>query len=308
MRLPADIPVLELGGSHVSAALVDPVAGVIRPGTHRRMPVAPQGDAREIVDSVAGCAALLPTAASAWGIALPGPFDYATGVAWYRGVGKFDALYGMDLGRALRGTLGERMTAAAFVNDAHSFLLGEAAVGAAAGHRRAVGITLGTGVGSAFLRDGRLVCSGPLVPSEGRVDLLRVDGRPLEDTISSRAIVQRFTALAGPKAAAAVEGVREVAEQARAGSGPARAVLGEAFEALGRALGPWIVGFGASVLVVGGSITGAWDLIADPFTRGLRTAGPPLPEVRQAANPRDAALVGAAMVAPVAARGHLRTP
>lgn len=99
-----------------------------------------------------------------------------------------------------------------------------------------------------------------------------------------------------------------MAEQARAGSGPARAVLGEAFEALGRALGPWIVGFGASVLVVGGSITGAWDLIADPFTRGLRTAGPPLPEVRQAANPRDAALVGAAMVAPVAARGRLRTP
>jgi predicted NBD/HSP70 family sugar kinase len=94
-----------------------------------------------------------------------------------------------------------------------------------------------------------------------------------------RAIVSRFTALAGPKAAVAVKGVREVADQARVGSSPARAVLDEAFEALGPALGPWIIGFGASVLVMGGSITRAWDLIVDPFTRGLftrglRTAGP----------------------------------
>ncbi|MFD7471080.1 hypothetical protein ACFV8Z_02500 [Streptomyces sp. NPDC059837] len=65
-----------------------------------------------------------------------------------------------------------------------------------------------------------------------------------------------------------------MADEARAGSSPARAVLDEAFEALGRALGPWIIGFGASVLVMGGSITGAWDLIADRFTRSLRTAGP----------------------------------
>jgi glucokinase len=46
------------------------------------------------------------------------------------------------------------MTAATFVNDAHAFLLGEAAVGAAAGHHRTVGITLGTRVGSAFLHEG----------------------------------------------------------------------------------------------------------------------------------------------------------
>jgi glucokinase len=163
-------------------------------------------------------------------------------------------------------------------------------------------------VGSAFLRDGSVVCSGPHVPPEGRADLLSVDGRPLEDTVSTRAIVRRFTELAGPKAALAVRGVREVAEQARAGSGPARAVLDEAFEALGRALGPWIIGFGASVLVMGGSITRAWDLIADPFTRGLRTAGPTLPVVRRAAHPRDAALIGAAPTGRFPTHVHDRSP
>ncbi|MFD3453248.1 ROK family protein [Streptomyces sp. NPDC058691] len=298
--VPADVPVLEIGGSHVAAALVDPATRTVRPGTRRAAPLAPHGSAREIVDGVARCAASLPPAGTTWGVALPGPFDYAAGVARYRGVGKFDALDGVDVGAALRHVLGERMAAVTFVNDAHAFLLGEAAAGAAAGHRRAVGITLGTGVGSAFLADGTCVVSGPDVPPQGRADLLTVDGRPLEETVSTRALVRRFaatgeegdvTGVAGVKSAA---GVRDVAERARAGSGQARRVLDEAFEALGLALGLWIVRFGASAVVVGGSVAGAWDLIEAPLLRGLDTAGPGVPRPRTAVHPRDAALIGAA--------------
>jgi len=42
------------------------------------------------------------------------------------------------------------------LNDAHAALLGEAWVGAAAGYRNVVLLTLGTGVGGAILADGRL--------------------------------------------------------------------------------------------------------------------------------------------------------
>jgi glucokinase len=42
------------------------------------------------------------------------------------------------------------------LNDAHGALLGEAWLGAAVGYRNAVLLTLGTGVGGAFLADGRL--------------------------------------------------------------------------------------------------------------------------------------------------------
>jgi glucokinase len=163
--------------------------------------------------------------------------------------------------------------------------------------RSQTSIAPGTGVGSAFLDDRLLVGSGPCVPPEGRVDLLRIDGRPLEDTVSSRAVVGRFTALAGSRVP--VTGIREIAERARAGSADARTVLDASFAALGRALGPWITRFCPSVLVVGGSVTGAWDVISGSFARGLRdTAGPSLPDVRTAARPRDAALIGAASVVP----------
>lgn len=102
-----------------------------------------------------------------WGVAVPGPFDYAKGVALFAGVGKFEALYGVDVRAALLGGLWQRPGDVVFLNDAHAFLAGEWTGGAAHGHRRAVGITLGTGVGSAFLADGLIREDGSGVPPGG---------------------------------------------------------------------------------------------------------------------------------------------
>ena len=79
-------------------------------------------------------------------------------------------------------------SAVRFLNDADAFGVGEYAVGAARGHDRAVCITLGTGVGSAFLDRGRPVNSGPTVPPDGSIHLVVHDGRPIEETVSRRAI------------------------------------------------------------------------------------------------------------------------
>lgn len=107
-------------------------------------------------------------------------------------MGKFEALYGMDVRRALLHGLRQRPGDIVFLNDAHAFLTGEWSMGTVHGHRRAVGITLGTGVGSAFLADGRIRDTGPGTPPEGRMDLTGIDGRPLEDTVSRRAILTRY--------------------------------------------------------------------------------------------------------------------
>ena len=119
-------------------------------------------------------------------VAVPGPFDYAARHRPLPRVAKFDALNGVDVGAALveRGIKGP----IGFTSDAQAFLRGEAIAGAAIGYARAMGVTLGTGVGSAFLADGVMVDTGPLVPPEGRIDLTTVDGAPLEDTVSRRAL------------------------------------------------------------------------------------------------------------------------
>lgn len=303
------IPVLEIGGTHVTAALVEPRDGRVLDRT--RMPLDAHGSADDILGAVRACAGTLAVPAGArWGVAVPGPFDYARGIALFAGVGKFDALYGVDVGAALRGGLWRHPADVVFLNDAHAFLAGEWSAGAARGHRRAVGITLGTGVGSAFLADGRICEDGPGVPPGGRMDLTEVGDEPLEDVVSRRAILLRY---GDP-----VLDVHNIAERARAGEGRARRVLGTAFSTLGAVLGPRLVDFGATALVVGGSMARSWDLVAPALTSGLEGGGwvpdggvarrrPVPPETAAAARHTravkparlagDAALIGAARAA-----------
>jgi glucokinase len=262
-------PAIELGGSHVSTARVDLAARELVAGTHRRMRLDSGAPADAIIRQIAACAQLSAgSEPEAWGIALPGTFDFEAGVGHYAGAGKYESLDGVPL----RPLLGQAIDPApfdiAFVNDADAFLIGEWLGGAAAGERLAVGITLGTGIGSAFLEDGRIVTDDPRVPPEGRADLLTIGGRPLEETVSHRAIVARYASLAGSDGQPA-SGVGEIAESARRGVPAARQALGEAFRALGEALGPWLDRFGAEVLVVGGGMLGAWDLIESPLRAGV---------------------------------------
>lgn len=297
-RQPA--PVLEIGGTHVTAALVDVDARRVVPGTRCRQPIRADASAEEIVDRILGCASRLEAPpGSRWGIAIPGPFDYARGIALFEGVAKFDALYGVDLGKILIERLPGRPSEVSFLNDANAFALGEWTAGAARGHDRAVGITLGTGVGSAFLAQGSLVDDGPDVPPQGWVHLLNFAGHPLEDTVSRRAIMSRYADIAKP-APDVILDVREIAGKARAGDLVARRVMDDAFSALGQTVGPWLARFHATVLVVGGSMAASWDLIARPIQEGLlRMEMEVLSRLvlTQARQSEDAALLGAAWYA-----------
>jgi glucokinase len=225
-------------------------------------------------------------------VAIPGPFDYRQGVAWFTGVGKFDSLYGMNLGAALAARLPGPPGHLRFLNDAHAFLRGEWLFGAAAGHDRCAGITLGTGIGSAFLLHGRLQHDGPAVPPQGRVDLLRINGQPLEEVVSSRAITRAYQR----QAAATVTGVAEIATRATNGDPIAADVIRAAFERLGAALAPWLASFHATVLVAGGAMTGSWNLIKPALQAGLSLHGQaPTPlTVSVAARGDHAPLLGAA--------------
>ena len=229
------------------------------------------------------------------GVAIPGPFDYARGVGRFEGVAKFESLRGLDLGAALVAGLDGTVARVAFLNDADAFVLGEWAWGAAAGHRRVAGITLGTGVGSGFLDEGRVVVDGPLVPPDGSVHLLSIDGQPLEDAVSRRALLRRARLTIEELPADA--DVLDVALLVRAGDERARRVLDDAFAALGSALAPWLARFEASVLVVGGSVAGSWDLVRPPLLDGLVRTEPRLAglAVRRAAHLEDSALIGAAV-------------
>lgn len=318
----APTPVLEVGGTHVTAALVEAGGhgtGIPGSGSWR---VLPDSIVRRDLDAHAPASRLLDELARAageatartgrehtgrWGAAVPGPFDYRHGIARYEGVGKFDSLNGVDVGAGLADRLGDAAASITFLNDADAFGLGEFALGTAGASRRCVCITLGTGVGSVFLADGLPVKSGADVPPDGSCYLIEYQGKPLEDTVSRRAIRRAYAAGAaigpGPAGSTSDGGtspglpdVREIAAAARAGDPVACAVVQHAFGSLGGALAPYLNRFGADILIVGGSMAGSWDLVEPALRTGLAKAAPALAglPITRAGHGEAAGLVGAA--------------
>lgn len=303
------LPSLDIGGTHVSAALVDLATDPVLVEARSDQSLDASAPADVILDRIAGCASMIgPTLEMVWGVAIPGPFDYAAGIARFHGVAKFESLVGVDMRAGLMERIRPTPADVHFLNDADAFGLGEWRAGAASGHERAVVITLGTGVGSAFLAAGSVIDDDPSVPPEGRLDLLAIDGRPLEDTVSRRAILTRYATLTD-HVRADID-VHELAERARAGDPVARRVFDDSMRALGKAISPWLSAFRATALVVGGAIAGSWDIIARPLGDGLANADPVLAarlEVVPSRRPHDAALIGAALQSTEDARlFHLR--
>ncbi|MCT2590712.1 ROK family protein [Streptomyces sp. N2-109] len=298
------VPVLEVGGTHVTAALVDMTTGLPVADSVVRRPVSADAGAAEILDSFAAAARHIAAPDRArWGVAVPGPFDYAAGIGRFRGIGKFESLHDIDVGAGLRDRL-PHPRAISFLNDADAFAIGEHHSGAAVRRNRSLCVTLGTGVGSSFLHDGRPVTEGPTVPPGGRAHRITVDGLPLEEVISRRAIRARYARTAGLDGRTEGPDVSAIAALARGADRHAAAAISGCFTTLGRALAPWCAVFRPDVMVVGGSMAASWDLIGPALRSGLTTgaeaAGPGADarvaamDLRAARRPDDAPLIGAA--------------
>ncbi len=279
---------VDVGGTHVTAAVVDVAAERVIDASRVRVNVDSTAPAGVILDAWIRAirqsiqSANFPRVDSV-GFAMPGPSDYARGVSLMRGDngGKFASLFGVNVRRSIAAALGSGIRArhVGFRNDGECFALGEAWFGAGRGANRVLAITLGTGLGSAFVRDGAAVTSGDDVPDGGFLYRVPYEGAIAEEQFSARGLLRAFP------------GFKSVAEMADAAARDA--AVADAFESFGRRLGeflrPWLARFGGSRLVVGGSIAKSLPLFAAPLAEAL-----PGVDVRPAALFEDAALIGAA--------------
>jgi glucokinase len=283
------VAAVDIGGTHASAGIVGLTARGVENGSRTRVPLHPAGSESELLaDIVRAASEVVRPGVHRLGIAVPGPFDYEAGIS--RIEHKLRGLYGVDLRSGIAAGVGLPPQAVRFLNDAEAFLLGEWWAGAARGHARAVGITLGTGIGSAFVADDRIVRSSPEVPPGGELYVLSFRGVHVEETISSRGLISAY--------ASSGEGLdaEDIAARAKAAEPAAR----RAFEELGRALGefltPWLRRFEPSCLVVGGSIARSWELFEQSLRADLESVAS-LETITAAAELEDAPLLGAAWYA-----------
>jgi glucokinase len=272
-----DVWVLDVGGSHATAATVGVTGASAAVSATDTESLDPSLPADALLDAFAAPALRLlsagegkPARPDRWVVAMPGPFDYESGIGIFEAVGKFDSLRGVSIRAGLARRLEVEESGIHFLNDAAAYALGEWAFGSATRAERHVCITLGTGIGSAFLDRGRIVDDGTAVPPHGWAYLLEFDGRPLEESVSTRAIMRHFSQRTGR-----VQTVKEIAEAARNGDEQASDVIDQAMFALGETLAPWLTSFAATRLTVGGSMVRSWPVLAGALTEGLARGGAP---------------------------------
>lgn len=283
----------DIGGSHICSAVVDLAQGSLC-SEPADTPVDSEAGATEILDAWARnlrrTIALAPAGSGSIrgiGFAFPGPFDYVRGISRISGVRKFDRIYGLDVAESLRARLGPE-TEFRFVNDASAFALGECLGGAACGDDRVVALTLGTGVGSGFVENRRLVESGERVPANGWVYCLPFEEGVADDAFSTRWFRRRWTELTGRQA----EGARDIA--ASCDTDPAaRRLFDEYGSRLARFAGPVLERFGARTLLLGGNIARAYPLFGPAMREGFSADGRTV-EIRISSLMDRAAMIGAA--------------
>jgi predicted NBD/HSP70 family sugar kinase/mannose-6-phosphate isomerase class I len=294
---------VDVGGTHVTAAVVDSGRERVSDASRVRLDVDSGAAAHAIlcawVDAIGRsiAAAGVGEVGGGIGFAMPGPFDYPRGISLMRGHGgKFASLFGVNVRQFIAGALGIEPGLVTFRNDAACFALGEAWLGAGRGASRVVGVTLGTGLGSAFVRDGAAVTRGAEVPPDGQLWCVPLGGQIAEEQFSARGLLRRYEQTTGRK----LSDVAQLAERAHQDA-VARATFDQWGEALGRFLRPFLEHFGAQRLVVGGSIAKSWSLFRDALAGACAGV-----DVRQASRFEDAALIGAASPGATAARDESR--
>ena len=255
--------VYDVGGSHISAALC--FAHGFRLGTAVRAGLPDEQSCKAFVDvlySLASKAA--PDLSSLEGaeLAMPGPFDYDKGVSFMRH--KLPYLYDVPLASLFAARFGWQPGQVRFINDAAAYLLGEIGAGAARGVSRAVGIALGTGVGSAFAVNGRIVTEGPGVPSGGEIWNIPYHGGIVEDQISTRALQRSYKERTGQQ-----REVASIAHYANGGEATACEVFEEFGTNLGLALLHLLTEFKPDVVVMGGGISRSANLFLSDAVKAL---------------------------------------
>lgn len=193
--------------------------------------------------------------------AFPGPFDYKNGICLLKGLNKYDSLYGKNLRQEFSIRLHLPENVIRFCNDADAFALGEMRFGGAAGIGRAMFLCIGTGCGSAFSVNDRLVdenTSG--VPPHGQVYAAPFQEGCIDDYISKRGL-QKLTQT---YLKTALEG-RELAERATAGDSDAVRCFYKFGQNLCDAVTPFLCSFHPDCLCLGGQITKSADLFLKPL-------------------------------------------
>ena len=197
-------------------------------------------------------------------LAMPAPFDYENGICLIKEQDKFKNLYGVNLKLKLSKGLDLPLTSIKFINDAEAFLQGEASFGKGANFSTLLGLTLGSGLGSAY-KAGEQVMDAELWSSPFKEGLV-------EDYLGTI----WFTNWAKKKFGREISGVKDILD-----SKDLNNEIGPLFKNYAKNLSEFLARewrqHRFEAVVIGGNISLSSHLFIDQVSEGLRKEGIDLP-------------------------------
>ncbi len=236
---------VDLGGTKIAASAVDAQGRILR--RVKRPASKDIAVLATAAEEAVHAAELDWSSIQAVGLAVPGIYYADSGRAWAPNVWGTDEI-------TLRDELAALVPVPlAIDSDRSAYVLGEQWMGAAQGESDVVFLAVGTGIGAGILSGGRVVRGARGIA--GAVGWFTLD--PHEGNFEAMA--------AGPAVArrAGVRNAEEVVAAARKGDPAALAVIEEAATWLARGVANLISTFDPGVVVLGGGLMQAGDLLID---------------------------------------------
>ncbi|WP_257669936.1 ROK family protein [Parapedobacter tibetensis] len=272
----------DVGGTHITAAVIHT----------QDWSILPHSIVRHRVNSAASAKSILYTWTEALtasfkdisakhlpvGIAMPGPFDYDNGISLIHNQDKYDALYQVNIKQELASMLSTEPANIRFINDAAAFLQGEVFAGGHDDHQKILGITLGTGLGSAIWEQGGNAVDADLWDT------------PYQDSIMEEYLVTRWFVRRAAQNNMKVTGLRELLQLR--GQHPFVAdILAEYSHHLTNFIQFFGEREGTNRFIIGGNISKAWDIFHSFNSKALDRFDIHISQLGE-----HAALIGAASV------------
>lgn len=248
---------IDIGGSHITCQLFNLTSNNLVEGSKIRRKVDGNSSKNAILES--WIKAIQKATSNQYlrnfagiGFAMPGPFDYENGVAWFdKNVAKYHSLHGVDI----KAEIIQRLQLPndfpiRFLNDAASFAVGESSVEPGSKYNRIIALTLGTGFGTTFIKNGIPVAGIHGIPDDGFLYHIPFQNSIADEYFSTRWFLKEYKRNTGYE----ISGVKDLAKQAEKDPESMRC-----FKTFGKNLGsfliPWIQKFNAECIIIGGNIS-----------------------------------------------------
>ncbi len=286
---------IDIGGSHITCQLFNLSTNRLIDGSKIRVVVDSGGSKNSILESWVD--AIQQTISTknihqpeGIGFAMPGPFDYKNGTAWFdKNVKKFQNLHGVNVRAEIIRLLAlPDNFPVRFLNDAAAFAVGEANVKPASEFNRMIALTIGTGFGSTFIKNGLPVAGVDGIPDDGFLYHIPFQNGIADDYFSTRWFLNEYKKQTGET----ISGVKELVNLAETNKNATRL-----FSTFGNNMGsfliPWIQTFDTECIVLGGNISKSFSLFEKEMQNQFKKNGIKIPVFKSALD-EDAALIGSA--------------